>query len=83
MTRPDRIVAAWTAMEKIDEENGCLFVVPGTHRESYSDFFFFLPPSLPPAGLAALRLILSLLLTGYNWMSSSFSFSSAFCFGHS
>ena len=33
MTRSDRIVAAWTAMEKIDEENGCLFVVPGTHLE--------------------------------------------------
>jgi len=27
-----RIVCAWTAMEKIDTNNGCLFVVPGSHR---------------------------------------------------
>lgn len=28
----DRIVAAWTAMEKIDDSNGCLVVNPGTHK---------------------------------------------------
>jgi len=28
----DRIVAAWTAMEKIDDTNGCLVVNPGTHK---------------------------------------------------
>lgn len=28
----DRIVAAWTAMEHIDDSNGCLVVQPGTHR---------------------------------------------------
>ncbi|KAL1132138.1 hypothetical protein AAG570_010095 [Ranatra chinensis] len=28
----DWIVAAWTAMERIDEENGCLKVIPGTHK---------------------------------------------------
>ena len=28
----DRIVAAWTAMERIDRENGCLFLLPGTHK---------------------------------------------------
>lgn len=27
----DRIVCAWTAMEKINRENGCLVVVPGSH----------------------------------------------------
>lgn len=27
----ERIVAAWTAMEPCDTENGCLFVAPGTH----------------------------------------------------
>ncbi|XP_012537504.1 phytanoyl-CoA dioxygenase, peroxisomal [Monomorium pharaonis] len=27
----DHIVAAWTAMEPCDSENGCLFVAPGTH----------------------------------------------------
>ncbi|KAK3856487.1 hypothetical protein Pcinc_037194 [Petrolisthes cinctipes] len=28
----NRIVCAWTAMEKINENNGCLFVVPGSHK---------------------------------------------------
>ena len=28
----DRIVAAWTAMEHIDDLNGCLVVQPGTHK---------------------------------------------------
>ncbi|KAK0174654.1 hypothetical protein PV327_010404 [Microctonus hyperodae] len=27
----DRIVAAWTAIEPCDKENGCLFVSPGSH----------------------------------------------------
>ncbi|KAK0085194.1 hypothetical protein PV325_005607 [Microctonus aethiopoides] len=33
----DRIVAAWTAIEPCDKENGCLFVSPGSHipRELY------------------------------------------------
>jgi phytanoyl-CoA hydroxylase len=28
----DRIVAAWTALERVTRENGCLQVVPGSHR---------------------------------------------------
>ena len=28
----NRIVCAWTAMEKVDERNGCLVVIPGTHK---------------------------------------------------
>jgi len=28
----DKIVCAWTAMQRIDRENGCLFVQPGTHK---------------------------------------------------
>lgn len=28
----DRIVAAWTAMERVNEDNGCLVVIPGTHK---------------------------------------------------
>mmetsp|Transcript_20509 Transcript_20509/g.48867 ORF Transcript_20509/g.48867 Transcript_20509/m.48867 type:complete len:151 (-) Transcript_20509:43-495(-) len=27
-----RIVAAWTAMQKIDRSNGCLVVLPGSHK---------------------------------------------------
>ncbi|KAF6025709.1 PHYH [Bugula neritina] len=29
----DRIVCAWTAMEKVTRANGCLVVLPGTHKE--------------------------------------------------
>ncbi|PSN56514.1 hypothetical protein C0J52_08459 [Blattella germanica] len=28
----DRIVAAWTAMERVNSDNGCLVVIPGTHK---------------------------------------------------
>lgn len=28
----DRIVAAWTAMERVDGNNGCLFAFPGSHK---------------------------------------------------
>ncbi|KAL3279776.1 hypothetical protein HHI36_017284 [Cryptolaemus montrouzieri] len=28
----NNIVGAWTAMEKVNEDNGCLFVIPGSHR---------------------------------------------------
>ncbi|KAG9339987.1 hypothetical protein JZ751_022303 [Albula glossodonta] len=28
----DRIVCSWTAMEKVDRRNGCLVVLPGTHK---------------------------------------------------
>ncbi|XP_047001352.1 phytanoyl-CoA dioxygenase, peroxisomal-like [Schistocerca americana] len=28
----DRIVAAWTAMERVTTRNGCLYVLPGTHK---------------------------------------------------
>jgi len=28
----ERIVASWTAMQTIDEKNGCLVVLPGTHK---------------------------------------------------
>ncbi|XP_041486841.1 phytanoyl-CoA dioxygenase, peroxisomal [Microtus oregoni] len=30
----NRIVCAWTAMENIDRNNGCLVVLPGTHKGS-------------------------------------------------
>lgn len=29
---PHKIVASWTAVERVDEKNGCLYVVPGTHE---------------------------------------------------
>ncbi|XP_044264186.1 phytanoyl-CoA dioxygenase, peroxisomal-like [Tribolium madens] len=28
----DRIAASWTAMERVDENNGCLYVIPGSHK---------------------------------------------------
>lgn len=27
----EKIVASWTAMQRVDRENGCLTVVPGSH----------------------------------------------------
>jgi len=29
---PERIVASWTALERVTKENGCLVVLPGTHE---------------------------------------------------
>ncbi|CAG7621972.1 phytanoyl-CoA dioxygenase family protein [Paenibacillus allorhizosphaerae] len=29
---PDTMIAAWIAMERVDEENGCLWVIPGSHK---------------------------------------------------
>ena len=29
---PERIIASWTALEPVNRENGCLAVVPGSHR---------------------------------------------------
>ncbi|MFZ5757184.1 MAG: phytanoyl-CoA dioxygenase family protein [Pseudomonadota bacterium] len=29
----DRIVATWTALEAVNRDNGCLAVIPGSHRE--------------------------------------------------
>lgn len=28
----DRIVCSWTAMEKVTRDNGCLVVLPGSHK---------------------------------------------------
>ncbi|KAJ3665675.1 hypothetical protein Zmor_001161 [Zophobas morio] len=28
----ERMAASWTAMERVDESNGCLYVVPGSHK---------------------------------------------------
>lgn len=28
----DRIVCSWTAMQKVNRQNGCLVVLPGTHK---------------------------------------------------
>lgn len=30
---PNTLTAAWIAMEDVDEENGCLWVIPGSHQE--------------------------------------------------
>ncbi|QJD86950.1 phytanoyl-CoA dioxygenase family protein [Cohnella herbarum] len=39
-THPDTMVGAWIALEEVDEENGCLWVVPGSNHE----------PIYPPDG---------------------------------
>jgi phytanoyl-CoA hydroxylase len=30
----DRIVASWSALEIINEKNGCLYVIPGSHKSN-------------------------------------------------
>ncbi|KAH1015172.1 phytanoyl-CoA dioxygenase, peroxisomal [Dendroctonus ponderosae] len=29
---PNKIVASWTALERVDESNGCLYVISGSHK---------------------------------------------------
>ncbi|MHA6483436.1 phytanoyl-CoA dioxygenase family protein [Paenibacillus sp. strain BS8-2] len=40
-THPDTLLGAWVALEEVDEENGCLWVVPGSNHE----------PVYPPDGI--------------------------------
>jgi phytanoyl-CoA hydroxylase len=32
-TFPDTLIGAWLALDKADEDNGCLYVIPGSHCE--------------------------------------------------
>jgi len=32
-THPDTLIGAWVALEDVDEENGCMWVVPGSNHE--------------------------------------------------
>ena len=32
MRPAEKIVCSWTAMQKVNRENGCLVVLPGTHK---------------------------------------------------
>lgn len=32
-TYPDSLIGSWLALERADEQNGCLWVVPGSHHE--------------------------------------------------
>lgn len=36
----DRIVCSWTAMEKVNRQNGCLVVLPGTHKGSLREHVY-------------------------------------------
>jgi ectoine hydroxylase-related dioxygenase (phytanoyl-CoA dioxygenase family) len=40
-THPDTLIGAWIALEQVDEDNGCLWVVPGSNHE----------PIYPPDGI--------------------------------
>ncbi len=33
LTFPDTLIGVWVALDRADEENGCLWVSPGSHRE--------------------------------------------------
>ena len=34
LSKPATCIAAWTAIDSADQENGCLYVSPGSHRDS-------------------------------------------------
>jgi chlorinating enzyme len=36
--RLDQIVTVWLAIDPADEENGCMRVIPGTHRNGFSEY---------------------------------------------
>ena len=43
--RFDQIVTIWLAMDRTDPENGCMKVIPGTHRHGFSEY-----EAVDPAG---------------------------------
>lgn len=61
---PGTCVAAWMALDACDEDNGCLWMVPGSHRlpllcteradtrESFTDVTVPVPPHLPRRAIA-------------------------------
>lgn len=38
LDRMDQIVTVWLAIDKVDRENGCMRVIPGTHQNGFSDY---------------------------------------------
>lgn len=36
--RMDQIVTVWLALDVVDQENGCMAVIPGTHQNGYSEY---------------------------------------------
>ncbi|MEL6152346.1 MAG: phytanoyl-CoA dioxygenase family protein [Chloroflexota bacterium] len=38
LDRMDQIVTVWLAIDKVDRENGCMRVIPGTHSGGFSDY---------------------------------------------
>lgn len=42
----DSIVTAWTPLQKVDPSNGCLQVIPGSHKSGLLDHIY--PEVIPP-----------------------------------
>ena len=38
LDRMDQIVTVWLAIDKVDRENGCMRVIPGTHQNGFSEY---------------------------------------------
>lgn len=38
LDRMDQIVTIWLAIDKVDRENGCMRVIPGTHQNGFSEY---------------------------------------------
>ena len=62
VTQPQSVVGLWWALEKATTENGCLYIVPGSHRQGVNRLFLrnpdgsigtvFEPPTAPPLDMA-------------------------------
>lgn len=38
LDRMDQIVTVWLAIDRVDRENGCMRVIPGTHQNGFSEY---------------------------------------------
>ncbi|XP_043484624.1 phytanoyl-CoA dioxygenase, peroxisomal-like [Leptopilina heterotoma] len=59
----DKIVAAWTAIEECNIENGCLYVLPGSHKK-----YPLLPHVYPPGSVNKLYHGIQDLKEPLNWV---------------
>jgi ectoine hydroxylase-related dioxygenase (phytanoyl-CoA dioxygenase family) len=71
VSRPDRVVSAWIALDDAPEEAGCLRVVPGSHKSLLRHRLAIRGKPIPDLAVRALRGAVSLTGTGDNPRSRS------------
>lgn len=65
-TYPDTLLGAWVALDRADEQNGCLWVAPGSHHEPV-----YPPVETPPLPLGLMHARGSFADLGAAWNASS------------